>query len=128
LPDVVRSVPQERVSAYADAADDHNPVHLDAEFAAKSQFGRRIAHGMLTLAFIVEMMAKAFPDDWQRGGRIKARFKAPVYCGDSVTAFGEVTAVTESPSGCIAECRVGLRRSSGEEAISGQAWVTVRAA
>ncbi len=122
LPAVVRHVRQERVDAYAKAARDFNPIHLDEKFAAGTQFGRRIAHGMLTLAFIAEMLAMAFPDTWHRGGRLKVRFKAPVFPGDTVTAFGEVITVTETASGPIAECKVGLRRPDGEEAIVGQAW------
>lgn len=125
LPEVVRLVTQDRVNAYADAADDHNPIHLDPVFAAKTQFGKRIAHGMLTLAFVAEMMARGFPDTWHSGGRLKVRFKAPVFPGDVVTAFGQVTAISPSPGGPVAECRVGLRRADGEEAVSGQAWALI---
>lgn len=125
LPEVVRLVTQDRVNAYADAADDHNPIHLDPEFAANTQFGKRIAHGMLTLAFVAEMVARGFPDTWHSGGRMKVRFKAPVFPGDVVTAFGEVTAISMTPGGPVAECRVGLRRADGQEAISGQAWALI---
>jgi 3-hydroxybutyryl-CoA dehydratase len=51
LEQIDRTITQEQVQAYADAAGDHNPIHLDAEFAAKTPFGRRIAHGMLTARF-----------------------------------------------------------------------------
>ena len=122
LPGFDRHVTQERVNDYARAAGDFNPIHLDAGFAATTQFGRRIAHGMLTLAFVAEMMARAFPDTWHAGGRLKVRFKAPVFPGETVTTFGEITNITESPEGPVAECRVGLRRPDGEEAVSGQAW------
>ena len=122
LPEVRREVTQGRVNAYAEAANDFNPIHLDAAYAAQTQFGRRIAHGMLTLAFLAEMMAQAFPDTWHKGGRLKVRFKAPVFLGEAVTAFGEVSAVTETPDGPLAECRVGCRRPDGEEAVTGQAW------
>ena len=37
------------------------PFHLDEEFARTTQFGGRIAHGMLTLAFVSEMLETAFP-------------------------------------------------------------------
>ena len=52
LPPVVRTVAQENISLYAHASGDHNPIHLDEEFAARSQFGRIVAHGMLVLAYV----------------------------------------------------------------------------
>ncbi len=126
LPEVARSVTQDMVNAYAHAARDLNPIHLDEQFAAGTQFGRRIAHGMLTLAFIMEMAARAFPGTWHAGGRLKVRFKAPVFPGDTVTTFGEVTSITQTADGPLAECRIGCRRAGGEEALSGQAWALIR--
>ncbi|MSQ08491.1 MAG: transcriptional regulator [Dehalococcoidia bacterium] len=122
LPGFALLVTQDRVNDYARAAMDFNPIHIDAEFAAKTQFGRRIAHGMLTLAFVTEMMALAFPDTWHAGGRLKVRFKAPVFPGETVTISGEITSITDSAEGPVAECRVGLKRPDGEEAVTGQAW------
>jgi hypothetical protein len=52
LPALTKTVTQGQVSAYADAARDWNPIHLDAAFAATTQFGTRIAHGMLGLGFM----------------------------------------------------------------------------
>ncbi len=124
LPVLTRAVPQERVDAYAEAANDRNPIHLDEAYAAGTQFKRRIAHGMLTLAMIAEVMAVAFPDAWARGGRLKARFKSPVFCGDTVMVYGEVASVAESDGRITIECKVGLKTSGGEEAITGQAWVS----
>jgi len=53
---VVRVVTQQRIDAYADASGDHNPIHVDPEFARATPFGGTIAHGMLVLALIGEMM------------------------------------------------------------------------
>ncbi|MEX0763449.1 MAG: MaoC family dehydratase [Dehalococcoidia bacterium] len=123
LSSISREVTQERVEAYAEAARDFNPIHLDEQFAAGTQFGRRIAHGMLILAFVSEMLAADFPDTWHTGGRLKVRFKNPVFAGETVTTFGEITAVRDSPAGPVAECTVGCRRPDGFEAVSGQAFV-----
>ena len=56
LPAIEKSVTQEQVESYAKAAGDFNPIHLDQEFAANTDFGGRIAHGMMIIAFISEMM------------------------------------------------------------------------
>ena len=59
LPELEKTTSQEQVQAYAEAASDFNPIHIDDEYARTTQFGRRICHGMLILAFVSEMMTSA---------------------------------------------------------------------
>ncbi len=122
---IERTVTQEQVQAYADAAGDHNPIHLDAEFAAKTPFGKRIAHGMLTLAMVSEMLTSAYPDHWASGGRLKVRFRAPVFPGEMVRVSGEVKKVTESDGVQMAEITIGVKKEDGEDVITGQAFVLI---
>lgn len=123
LPEIRKAVTQKQVNAYADAARDWNPIHLDDRFAAGTQFGKRIAHGMLGLGFISEMMSTAFPDRWAEGGTLKVRFKSPIFPGETVRTAGEITRVTETDKGRIATCSIGCTRPDGSEAISGTATV-----
>ena len=58
LTPVTHHVTESQIARYADAAGDHNPLHLDAEFAASTPYGRPIAHGMLVLAFVSEMLTR----------------------------------------------------------------------
>ena len=74
---VTRRIDQARVDAYADAARDRNPIHLDTEVAASSPFGRPIAHGMLVLALVSEAMTEAFGERWAETGTLKVRWRAP---------------------------------------------------
>ena len=64
LETVERTITQERLVAYSQASGDYNPLHLDPEFAATTQFGGIIAHGMLTLAMVSEAMAKNYGKSW----------------------------------------------------------------
>ena len=120
-----RRVTQERIEAYANASGDFNPIHLDAEFAKTTQFGQRIAHGMLVLAFVSEMLASNFPDTWHSGGRLKVRFRAPVLPGETVAVFGEVTGISNSDGQSVLQLAIGCRKPDGSEAISGEASVPV---
>jgi acyl dehydratase len=70
-------------------------------------------------------MAKAFPQTWATTGRLKARFKTPVYTEDIVTVSGTLTTVAETPSGRVGEFALTLRRSDGQEAITATAWCRV---
>ena len=83
---VVRQLTQPMLNAYADASGDHNPIHIDEAFAASTPMGGTIAHDMLVLSFISEMMAGAFGLAWLNAGKLEVRFRAPARPGDTVTA------------------------------------------
>ena len=122
LPAVLKTITQEQLDAYARVSGDLNPLHLDAGFAATTQFGGIIAHGMLTLAFISEMMAAEFERAWLETGALKVRFKGAAYPGDQVQTRGRVTQEAGSPGGRQAGCAVGLiNRATGQELITGTA-------
>jgi 3-hydroxybutyryl-CoA dehydratase len=125
LPSISKVVVQENINAYAEASGDPNPLHLDQKFAANTHFGQIVAHGMLVLAYVSEMMTQAFGRSWLEAGRLKVRFRAPVYPGDRVTTFGEVVSLVEEDSHIRLECSVGCRNEVGEEVINGEAWVTM---
>ena len=123
IPAVEKLVSQAQIERYAAASGDFNPIHVDPDFAATSQFGGTIAHGMMVAASISEAMASAFKRHWLEGGRLKIRFKAPVRPGDSVTAFGQVKSIRDRGDVSEVVCSVGVRKQDGEVAISGEATV-----
>ena len=123
LPTVVKEIDQTRIALYAEASGDFNPIHLDRQYAESTEFGGTIAHGMMVAAVVSEAMATAFGRLWAEDGRMKLRFRAPVFPGDTVTTFGEVKRVREDGSVSEIVCSVGVRRQTGEVAISGEATV-----
>ena len=125
LPRVERLIDQDQVERYARASGDFNPVHIDHEFAKSSQFGRTIAHGMLIAASISEVMTTAFKVDWLRSGRMKLRFRAPVFPGDTIVAQGEIKDIRERAAKREAICSVDVRKRDGELVISGEVTVSV---
>ena len=116
-----KQVTQEQIGHYAEASGDHNPLHLDPAYAAETPYGRPIAHGMLVLAFVAEMMAQSFGAEWSTGGRLKVRFRAPVYPGDTVTAEGSLRTGSAGEPGRT--YTVACRNQSGEQVIIGEASV-----
>src|SRR5678816_1157700 len=82
------TVTQERIQLFADATNDHQWIHLDAERAKAGPFGTTIAHGFMTLSLLPEMGASAIRvDDVRMGvnyGLNKVRFPAPVPSGRRV--------------------------------------------
>ncbi len=118
-----RMVTQDRVTAYAHASGDHNPIHLDEEFAASTRFGQRIAHGMLSLAFVWEMMSINYPSTWHKGGTVKTRFTSPVVPGEEVVVGGSVKRLRTMDGNEFVECDVAVTRPNGEKALTGSATV-----
>ena len=86
VPALVRHLTQEMIDAYAEASGDHNPIHIDQEFARSTAMGGTIAHGMLVLSFISQMMTAAFGRPWLESGSLDVRFRAPARPGDTITA------------------------------------------
>ena len=124
LPSVSKQVIQKNINTYAEASGDYNPLHWDEQFAADAtHYGRIVAHGMLILAYISEMMTQEFGMSWMEAGTLKVRFKAPVYPGDRVETFGKVVKLEEKEDGYNVSCSVGCRKIDGEDVIIGHASV-----
>ncbi len=117
---VIRTLTQAQIDAYAAASGDHNPIHVDPTFAASTPFAGTIAHGMLVLALIGEMMFGAFGERWLTSGKLKVRFKAPTRPGDAVTASAQL--VKHGDDG-LAEYAVQCATAAGEIVIEGRATV-----
>ncbi|MFP4321703.1 MAG: MaoC family dehydratase [Anaerolineales bacterium] len=78
------------IRGFAEISGDHNPLHLDDDFAAKTRFGRRVAHGMLVGSLVVATLGQTFPGAIHLSQTFS--FKQPVYVDDHLVATLEVVA------------------------------------
>ena len=93
--EVTKTIEQSDVDAFADLTGDHNPVHVDEEFAKTSRFGRRIAHGMLTASLISSVLANKLPGEGSVYLGQTLKFVAPVFPGDEITARVTIKEIRE---------------------------------
>jgi acyl dehydratase len=97
------TVDQAQVDLFAEATDDHQWIHVDAERAADGPFGGTIAHGFLTLSLLPHFAAEVFsletPGARLNYGLEKVRFPAPVPVGSRLRSHVRFGEVTELPSG-----------------------------
>ncbi|MGI9044901.1 MAG: MaoC family dehydratase [Gemmatimonadaceae bacterium] len=111
------------IELFAEATGDMNPVHLDEQIASKSQFGGRIAHGMLTAGFVSAAIASKLPGPGSIYLGQTLRFTKPVRIGDTITVKLEVVEVIS------AKRRVRLATTCtnqhGETVMDGEATVMV---
>jgi acyl dehydratase len=90
-----RKVTQAQINAYADASGDHNPIHLDPEFARSVGLPGTIAHGLLEMGILAESIAS-----WAGGSAnllsLSCRFSKPLLPGDTIICSGTVTSVDDA--------------------------------
>jgi 3-hydroxybutyryl-CoA dehydratase len=86
-----RTVTESDVTTFAGLVGDFNPVHMDDEYARKSRFGRRVAHGTFTGGLISAVLGNKLPGPGSIYLSQQIEFLAPVYIGDTITAIVEVT-------------------------------------
>jgi len=85
-----KTVTEADIQAFAGLSGDFNPVHVNEEFAVTTMFKGRIAHGMLSAAFISTVFGMKLPGPGCIYVSRALKFKAPVRIGDTVTARVEV--------------------------------------
>ena len=83
------TVTEEIIRSFAELTDDFNPIHIDAEFAAKTPMGRPIAHGTLSLCLVWQCLLRNFGPRALSDLDLQVRFIKPVYIDDLVTAGGQ---------------------------------------
>ena len=93
--EITKAIDQADIHAFADVTGDHNPVHVDHEFAKTTRFGRTIAHGMLTASLISAVLANKLPGEGSVYLGQTLQFVAPVFPGDQITARVTVKEVRE---------------------------------
>ena len=91
--DMTRVVTGEDILLFAEVTGDRNPVHISEEFAAKTRFGERIAHGILTAGLISAVIGMKLPGPGCLYLSQTLSFLAPVRIGDEITARAEIIEV-----------------------------------
>lgn len=94
--EVERKITEEMITNFAWLSLDQNPLHMDADYARRTRFRERIAHGMLCAGFISAALAAMSGCESTLIYRQQTlRFHRPVKIGDTVRAVAEVTAVEQ---------------------------------
>jgi 3-hydroxybutyryl-CoA dehydratase len=118
-----REVTDELIRKFAEVSGDYNPIHLDEEFAKTTRFGRRIAHGMLSGAFISAVLGYELKERKIVYLSQTLKFTAPVFIGDTVTATATVTRIREDRP--IVTLETVCTNQHGETLVTGEAAVMV---
>lgn len=102
--ELTRPVSERDIEVFAEVSGDHNPIHVDADYAAGSIFKERIAHGILTASFISAVFAMKLPGKGAIYVSQTLNFKGPVKIDDVVTARVKVIELIERRHRARFEC------------------------
>jgi acyl dehydratase len=119
-----RTITAQDIDRYAEMTDDYNPMHMDEEYAKKTAFGARIAHGPIALGLSAPVIGMKLPGEGCILMTLNSEFVRPVKIGDTVTLVGEVTA--KNPDKRTIEMALRFTNQRGEDVIIGSARVKPR--
>jgi 3-hydroxybutyryl-CoA dehydratase len=116
---VTKTVTEFDVIAFAGLSGDNNPIHLDEAFARTTRFGGRIAHGLLSAAFISAVLGTRLPGPGAVYMSQSLFFRAPVRLGAEVTATVEIVDLVPAKSRVklACACTVGTETVIDGEAL-----------
>ena len=108
---------EEDVRRFIEITGDVNPLHVDDAFAAQTQFGKRVLHGMLTASILSTMVGTLLPGTGAIYRSQTIRFLKPVHIGETVTAHFVVRSVDRQRHRL--EIESWIENASGERVLDG---------
>lgn len=120
-------VTREMIKEFAAASFDHNPLHWDDEYLAKTEFagGKKfddvIGHGLMTYAIMTRAMTDWLWPDVGDHRRLETRFRKPVYPGDDIEVHGRVVEKRDTNAGSWLVCALEVTNQRGETVATGDA-------
>jgi acyl dehydratase len=115
------SFSQSDVERFAEVTGDRNPVHLDAEYAAKTPFKEPIIHGFLGGSVFSRVLGTLFPGEGTIYMKQEMSFRRPMYVGRTYTAKFEITEHQADKHRAVISTVV--EDENGKPAITGEALV-----
>jgi acyl dehydratase len=130
-----KTITETDLAMFSAITGDFDPIHVNEDYAAKSPFGKRIAHGGLVLGLLSSCASMMSKRSAERGAKAvsvslgydKIRFLVPVFIGDTLTARYTIEEI--DPEAARSRSKVEVIKSSGELCLAGihvMKWITRR--
>jgi acyl dehydratase len=111
------------LALYCGASGDHNPIHVDIDFARKAGMDDVFAHGMLSMAYLGRLLTDCAPQDRLRSYGV--RFAAITHLGDAVTCSGKVVEKFEQDGEQRIRVELTTTNQNGEIKLKGDAVIAL---
>ncbi len=121
-----KTVTDADIALFSAISGDFDPIHVDEEYARKTPFGRRIAHGIFVLGLLSAAESALSRRVVERGGRLRPvslgydriRFIKPVFVGDTLTATYTIVALDSERMRSTGKCEIANQK--GELCLAGE--------
>jgi len=124
IPELVKApITRTQLALFAGASGDHNPIHLDDAEAQAGGLSGVIAHGMLNMAFLAQVLTEWLPQTAVRS--FKSRFAAMAYPGDIITCKGVVSGKINESGENLLQLDLLAENQNGEVLLKGSATVAL---
>lgn len=124
LPEHVQGpISRTTLALFAGASHDHVPLHIDSDFAKAADMDDVFAHGMLSMAYLAQMLTRWMPQERLR--RWNVRFTAMTPLHATVTCRGEVIEIFEDEGERLARCKIGSWIDNNVQTLDGEAVVAL---
>ncbi len=111
------------LALYCGASGDHNPIHVDIDYAKAAGMPDVFAHGMLSMGWLARLLTNWAPQTALR--QYGVRFVAITHVGDAISCTGEVVEKTEVAGERRVKLLLTTRDATGETKLSGEAWLAL---
>ena len=111
------------LALFAGASGDHNPIHIDSDFAKQAGMPDVFAHGMLSMAYLARLLT-----DWKHQSSLRkfsTRFAAITQLHDVVTCSGTVVEIIQAEGETLARCEISIHNQDGAATLVGEALVAL---
>lgn len=122
-PIVLPPISRHQLALYCGGSGDHNPIHVDIDFAKKFGFKDVFAHGMLSMAFLGRIVTSWVPQAQVRA--LGTRFTSITWVGDVITVSGKVTGKREEGGQKLVDLEVKCTNQNGQDTLQGNATVAL---
>ena len=119
LPSLVKDISQRKIDAYSGVRP--RSIHTDEAWARQKGFRAPLAQGMMSTAYVSEMMTQLLGAGFVKGGTMSMSFIKPVYAGDRLTVHGVVADVRPLDGGTRVVVDVWCENQQGEKTAVGTA-------
>ena len=116
-------ISRHQLALYCGGSGDHNPIHVDIDFAKKFGFKDVFAHGMLSMAFLGRLVTSWVPQTQLRS--LGTRFTSITWVGDVITVSGKVTGKREEGGQKLVDLEVKCTNQNGQDTLQGNATVAL---
>jgi acyl dehydratase len=116
-------ITRHRLALYCGASGDHNPIHVDLDFAKQAGFPDVFSHGMLVMAYLGQALTDAVPASRIRS--FSTRFAAITQLGSKLTCEGTVAELLEQGGEKRARLTLSTKDQTGEIKLAGEAIIAL---